>query len=724
MVSVGQSSVTIASNALTSDGTVTYHARQTDAAGNISPCSSANASYVYDQTATAPSGVSLHDPATSPGNDATPQIAVSGVEAGASVELYSESTCGTSISSSAVVSVGQSSVTIASNALTSDGTVTYHARQTDAAGNISPCSSASASYVYDQTATAPSGVSLHDPATSPGNDATPQIAVSGVEAGASVELYSESTCSTSISSPAVVSPGQSSVTIASNALTSDGAVTYYARQTDPVGNISACSSLYASYSYYRSNPVITQVKVKGGSYSTGSALNILVKFSKDVDVNSSGGNPQIAMTIGKLKKYAVYQSGSGSSELTFTYTISAGDRDNDGFSLNSPLDINSGTIRSSAAQDAILIFASPGNMKRVFINFKENILISRNLHDSRPTFAFLRSGGSVVIWGLSGSANLTTLSSALSSGVAKIFSTDSAFAALKDNGSVLTWGKSSDGGDSSAVAGLTGGVVKVFATDSAFAALKNDGSVVIWGASDAGGSSSSAVTASLSSGVVKIFSTGTAFAALKGDGSVVTWGKSSDGGDSSVVAGLTGGVVKVFATDSAFAALKNDGSVVIWGASDAGGSSSSAVTTGLSSGVVKIFSTGTAFAALKGDGSVVTWGKSSDGGDASAVADHLSSGVAKIFSTNTAFAALKNDGSVVIWGASDAGGSSSSAVTTGLSSGVVKIFFTGTAFAALKGDGAVVTWGKVVMEETLAPLLLIFPVGWLRFSLQILPLRP
>jgi len=164
----------------------------------------------------------------------------------------------------------------------------------------------------------------------------------------------------------------------------------------------------------------------------------------------------------------------------------------------------------------------------------------------------------------------------------------SAFAALKSDGSVVTWGAAQAGGNSSIAtydystnlvdyidvsSQLTSGVTKIFSTLSAFAALKSDGTVVTWRDSSSGGASSG-VSIQLT-GVTEIFSNREAFAALKSDGSVVTWGNSGAGGDSSGVSNsLTSGVTKIFSTLSAFAALKDDGSVVTWGYSDSGGNSS------------------------------------------------------------------------------------------------------------------------------------------------------
>ena len=692
----GQTSITIEANSFVRDGTITYYARQIDVAGNTSPCSSTSVSYTYDGTALAPSMLSLFSPSNNLGNDATPEIRVSGVEGNAQVELYSDSSCSISSSSQTSVPLGQTSITIEANSFVRDRTAIYYARQIDAAGNISPCSSESVFYTYDGTVLAPSMLSMFFPSNNLGNDATPEITVSGVEGNAQVELYSDNVCSISVSSQFSVSFGQTSVTIEANSLASYGTATYYARQIDPVGNVSECSASSVSYQY-TNIPAISQITIESGSYFTTDVLNILVEFGENVYVDTAEGEgtPFLSLSIGSSIKQAAYQSGSSSNVLTFSYTIKKEDVDNDGISITSPININDGTIKSSSLEDAEnaqLTFTPPENEHKIFVNFSEKIFTTSY------AFAFVRSGGSVVTWGFSDYGNFggdsSSVSSSLESGVSEIFSNRRAFAALKTDGSVVTWGYNDYGGDSSSVSSsLESGVSEIFSNGSAFAALKTDGSVVTWGNSDNGGDSSS-VSSSLESGVSEIFSIRWgAFAALKTDGSVVTWGSSSSGGDSSSVSSsLESGVSEIFSNGSAFAALKTDGSVVTWGNSDNGGDSSS-VSSSLSSGVSEIFSNGSAFAALKTDGSVVTWGNSDNGGDSSSVSSSLSSGVSEIFSNGSAFAALKTDGSVVTWGSSSYGGDSSS-VSSSLSSGVSEIFSNGYAFAALKTDGSVVTWGN------------------------------
>ena len=263
-VLLNQSTVDIIANTLASGGTVIYYALQTDQAGNESLCSSASASasaslsYDYEGTKPpAPSGLSLHDPLTSPSNEPTPEIIVAGVEPLAIVELFSDSACSTSASSQVSVLPNEITVNIIANALIVSGIVTYYARQTDPLENESPCSQVSLSYDYnDETKPlAPSGLSLHNPLTSPSNNPTPEIIVAGVEPLSTVELFSDSSCSTSASSQVSAIPNESTVNIIATSISSDSTVTYYARQTDQARNDSSCSSASLSYEYDGTKPL-------------------------------------------------------------------------------------------------------------------------------------------------------------------------------------------------------------------------------------------------------------------------------------------------------------------------------------------------------------------------------------------------------------------------------------------------------------------------------------
>ena len=101
----------------------------------------------------APSGLALASGTTSPGSDATPSIEVTVGETGGAVTLYSDAMCTTAASAAADVTDTETpfKVTVDATALTSDGSVTFHATHADAAGNASACSTASVAYVHDGT---------------------------------------------------------------------------------------------------------------------------------------------------------------------------------------------------------------------------------------------------------------------------------------------------------------------------------------------------------------------------------------------------------------------------------------------------------------------------------------------------------------------------------------------------------------------------------------------
>ncbi len=92
------------------------------------------------------------------------------------------------------------------------------------------------------------------------------------------------------------------------------------------------------------------------TYKTGNALNFVVNFSDIVNVS---GTPRIAMTVGATTYYANYLSGSGSTALTFQYTVLAGHSDNNGIVITSPLQLNGGTIIDLSLVNAALGFTAP-----------------------------------------------------------------------------------------------------------------------------------------------------------------------------------------------------------------------------------------------------------------------------------------------------------------------------------------------------------------------------
>src|SRR5206468_3843105 len=161
-------------------------------------------------------------------------------EAGSTVKLYTNATCTSAVAASGTAAAFSAGLAVG---VADDSSTTFYATATDAAGNVSPCSSGVA-YVEDSTApAAPSSLSI-SPASPEGLDTRPAspsnatgIHVTGsAEAGSLVRIYTDSACTGSIAASGAAatfaSPG-----IAVSA-PSDASTTFYATARDAAGNVS------------------------------------------------------------------------------------------------------------------------------------------------------------------------------------------------------------------------------------------------------------------------------------------------------------------------------------------------------------------------------------------------------------------------------------------------------------------------------------------------------
>ncbi|HXG78205.1 MAG TPA: Ig-like domain-containing protein, partial [Methyloceanibacter sp.] len=80
------------------------------------------------------------------------------------------------------------------------------------------------------------------------------------------------------------------------------------------------------------------------TYIAGNIVQVTVTFDQAVDVT---GTPRITLNIGGILVQADYESGSGTTDLVFSYTIQAGQNDADGISIGADaLSLNGGTIKN------------------------------------------------------------------------------------------------------------------------------------------------------------------------------------------------------------------------------------------------------------------------------------------------------------------------------------------------------------------------------------------
>ncbi len=213
------------------NATTTYYALAFDA-NNASDCSTTSVTYVQDSVAPAAPTLISTSPA-SPANDLTPEIRGSAPD-GTTVRLWTNAGC--TLGPAATGTAAE----FASPGLTvtvgADSTTTFYATATDAAGNTSPCSTSSITYIEDSELPVSPTFTGSVPG-SPADDTAPNIKGTA-EAGSTVRLYTDADCDTLAGSgtAAQFSSSGISVTVAANSTT-----TFYATATDGVGNTSACS---------------------------------------------------------------------------------------------------------------------------------------------------------------------------------------------------------------------------------------------------------------------------------------------------------------------------------------------------------------------------------------------------------------------------------------------------------------------------------------------------
>lgn len=98
-------------------------------------------------------------------------------------------------------------------------------------------------------------------------------------------------------------------------------------------------------------PVVSSVSVPAAdTYTVGDVLTFTVTASEALTI--SGGTPSLELVIGSTVRQASMVSASG-TDMTFTYTVTAGDLDSDGISVNN-LVANGATLQDAAGNDLAL----------------------------------------------------------------------------------------------------------------------------------------------------------------------------------------------------------------------------------------------------------------------------------------------------------------------------------------------------------------------------------
>ncbi|WP_175491109.1 Ig-like domain-containing protein [Pontibacter chinhatensis] len=337
---------TITTTSSLADGVHTITAKAVDGTGSQSPASAA-LTVVIDTTA--------------PSTTITFILAAVTNATSATFHLISDETASTfqaSVDGSAYTTV----TTPLSITGLSEGTHTVQIRAMDAAGNLDPTP---ASYTWTVDATAPTVTSInrHNPASAATNASTVTFLVSFSEAVTGVDAADFTLTATGNAAGYVtgVSGAGNRYEITVSDISGSGILRLDMNAggtgiTDVVGNgLSGGYTTGQTYTIDITSPVITSVSVPANAtYSAGQQLDFAVNFSEAVTVDTNNGTPALGLTIGAASRQAYYLSGSGTTALTFRYTVQPGEQDTDGITLAVGVTLNGGTITDAIGNAAVL----------------------------------------------------------------------------------------------------------------------------------------------------------------------------------------------------------------------------------------------------------------------------------------------------------------------------------------------------------------------------------
>lgn len=255
------------------DGTITLKATAQDAAGNVSPATTATA----QKDTQAPVAPTLTAPATVSSANAA-SFSVSGTsEAGARIALTVTDSAGAFVAGSATAdSTGRWSVTGLNLSALAEGQLTYSATATDAAGNTGAPGTQTG--LKDTTSAKPQ---LTVPATIT-SDTVAGVQITGTsDPSASVVLTASDPASHTVT--ATVTANGSGAWTATMNLSSlnSGPVTFSVQATDPYGNVSATNSATS-----RIGPKVVSVALSGTNGKADAGDTVTVVFNEIMSPSS------------------------------------------------------------------------------------------------------------------------------------------------------------------------------------------------------------------------------------------------------------------------------------------------------------------------------------------------------------------------------------------------------------------------------------------------------
>lgn len=124
-----------------------------------------------------------------------------------------------------------------------------------------------------------------------------------------------------------------------------------------VVNSKIYAATFQGLAIYTPPPNVTS-STPNGDFGEDASISIEIQFAETVTVS---GIPQLTLETGAIDRVINYESGSGTTTLTFSYLVQAGDSSSDlDYKTTNALSLNGGTITYPAGDNAYIILATPG----------------------------------------------------------------------------------------------------------------------------------------------------------------------------------------------------------------------------------------------------------------------------------------------------------------------------------------------------------------------------
>jgi hypothetical protein len=216
---------------------------------------------------------------------------------------------------------------------------------------------------------------------------------------------------------ATATVGQNTYSLTGQTLTSSN--TLKVKLTDAAGNSGTVFS--QAYVLDAAVPTVSSVAITSATGATNNTLNAgdvvtaTATFSEAVTVVTSGGTPYLSLNIGGTTVQAAYASGSGTTALTFTYTVLSGQTDANGISIDlNSLNLNSGTIKDVAANNATITHTAATDNASYMVDTTKPLApalaLGSGVSDGATSTEAKQSSGVVTVSAETGASTVVTFS--------------------------------------------------------------------------------------------------------------------------------------------------------------------------------------------------------------------------------------------------------------------------------------------------------------------------